>query len=370
MTAILLQRSAEAAIRQEPQEKPTTCESLRAAKSKIYGFHPAQMSEADIETKGKELDKFWKAVQAGGQENVNCLKGMLTDEKADHNFQFDAASMLYQMDPSPDSLTLVRDSIVLADFQETDPASYLSLALALAQKGVDVQMLATRLLRYPNAVIHVPEYSLDLDSDTAALFLYGSMPADKSDKDLIKNLSAPEPAVRSSAAHLLGEQLDEESFRALSKWDELGEVDGDFRRNDLNTVMKYQAPNPADRANPKFTREQVLQTIAQLPHTRKEFDEVMAGKGADFDKQMKELKATQEQMDKAIAEGPPIYGIANHTTFMNSAVAMLKAEDFETLREARRKALLNVSDQSLDEYLAFTQVMIGLVNRLELYKEY
>ena len=55
---------------------------------------------------------------------------------------------------------------------------------------------------------------------------------------------------------------------------------------------------------------------------------------------------------------------------MTSAVATLKAEDFETLREARRKSLVNVSDESLSEYLAFTQVMIGLLNRLDLYKDY
>jgi hypothetical protein len=295
---------------------------------------------------------------------------MLADEKTDHNFQFDAGSMLYQMDPSPENLILVRDAIDQADFQETDPAAYLSLALALAQKGVDVQALAARLLRYPNAIIHVPEHSLDLDSDTAALFLYGSMAQETADKALIKELSAPESFVRSAAAHLLAEQLDEESFRALSKWDGLGKVEEDFRRNDISAVMKYQAPSPADLANPKFNREQVLKTIAQLPHTRKEFDDLMASKGAEFDKRMKDMKATQDQISKAVAEGEPIYGIANHTMFMASAVATLKPEDFETLREARKKALLNVSDESLDEYLAFTQVMIGLMNRLDLHREY
>jgi len=41
-----------------------------------------------------------------------------------------------------------------------------------------------------------------------------------------------------------------------------------------------------------------------------------------------------------------------------------------TLREARRKALYNVSDESLSEYLAYTQLMIRLLNRLDLYKDY
>jgi hypothetical protein len=96
----------------------------------------------------------------------------------------------------------------------------------------------------------------------------------------------------------------------------------------------------------------------------------MGRKGADFDKQMHDTKATQEQISAAIAEGEPIYGIANHTAFMNSAVATLQPGDCELLRTARRKVLFNVSDPSLEEYLAFTQVMIGLINRLDLYKEF
>ncbi len=348
-----------------------SCDALRAEKTKTYGFHPAQMSETDIEAKSKELNAFWKNVQNAGPEGASCLKGMLSEEKTDHNFQFDAGSMLFQLDPTPENLILIRDSIGQTDFQETDPAAYLTLALALSQNGVDIQGLAARLLRFPNAVIHIPEHSLDLDSDTAALFLYGSMPVDQADKALTKELSAPEPVIRSTAAHLLGEQLNEESFRTLSKWDGLGKVEEDFRRNDIQTVMKYQAPAPAElAAKPKFTREQVLKVISQLPHTRKEFDDLMATKGAEFDKQMRDMKATQEQITKAVAEGEPVYGIANHTTFMASAVATLKAEDLETLREARKKALLNISDESLDEYLAFTQVMIGLINRLDLFREY
>jgi hypothetical protein len=347
-----------------------SCDALRAEKAKTYGFHPAQMSESDIEAKSKELTAFWKNVQSAGSEGASCLKGMLSEEKTDHNFQFDAGSMLFQLDPTPENLILIRDSIGQTDFQETDPAAYLTLALALSQNGVDIQGLAARLLRFPNAVIHIPEHSLDLDSDTAALFLYGSMPVDQADKALTKELSAPEPAIRSTAAHLLGEQLNEESFRTLSKWDGLGKVEEDFRRNDIQAVMKYQAPTPAElAAKPKFTREQVLKVISQLPHTRKEFDDLMATKGAEFDKQMRDMKATQEQISKAVAEGEPVYGIANHTTFMASAVATLKVEDLETLREARKKALLNISDESLDEYLAFTQVMIGLINRLDLFRE-
>jgi hypothetical protein len=352
------------------QEQSKNCQALRAAKSKVYGFRLSQLNESQIDAKGKEMDAFWKQVQSAGAEGAACLRSMVQEEKTDHFFQFDAASFLYQADRSPETLLLVRDSIAQADFQEIDPANYLSLAVALAQQDVDIAPLAARLLRYPNAVIRVPEQALELDSDTAALFLYGSMKPASATKALIPELQAPESFVRAGAAHLLAEQLTEEGFRALSHWDGLSKIAEEFRRNDITAVMKYQPPNEAELAHPKFTRGQVLQMIAALPHTSAEFTDVMGKKGAEFDKQMRETKATQEQISQAIAEGEPIYGIANHRAFTNSAIATLQASDFELLRTARRKALFNVSDQSLEEYLAFTQVMIGLINRLELYKEF
>jgi len=347
-----------------------SCTDLRAQKDKVYGFHLTQLNEAQIDAKSKEIDAYWKQLQGAGPEGVSCLKELLTSEKTDHIFQFDAASFLFQLDKSPESLNLVKDAIVQTDFQETDPANYLSLALELGQRGVNIQSLAARLLLFPNAIIHISEHSLDLDSDTAALFLYGSMDSAKASKSLITQLQAQEPFVRAAAAHLLAEEMTEEAFRTLSAWSGLADIKEDYRRNDIQSVMKYQAPDPAEFANPKWTREQVLQVIAGLPHTRKEFDEVMSTRGAEFDRQMREKKPSQEELAKAVGESEPIYGIADRTAFQNAAVATLKAEDFDTLREARRRALYNISDESLSEYLAYTQVMIRLLNRLDLYKDY
>lgn len=362
--------SARYASARAVDEKPSPCDALRTQKTKVYGFHLAQLNESQIEQKGQEINSFWKQVQADGAAGTACVRSMLQEEKTDHNFQFDAASVLYQADQSPATLVLVRDSIAQADFQDSDPASYLALALQLGQTGVDIRVLAAKFLRYPDAVIHVPEHSLDLDSDTAALFLYGSVGPSLASKALIEQLQAPEPFVRAAAAHLLAEQMTEEGFRALSKWDGLSKIQEDFRRNDIQAVMKYKAPNPEDFAHPKWTREQVLAVIAGLPHTRKEFDDAMATKGAAFDQQIRQKKPSQEELDKIVAESEPIYGIAERTAFMTSAIATLQPEDFETIREARRKSLFNVSDESLSEYLAFTQVMIGLLNRLDLYKDY
>jgi hypothetical protein len=361
------QSTAQAPSAATSQQKPS-CETLRAQKSKTYGFHPAQMTEAQIAAKSKELSAFWKNVQAAGPEGTACIKQMLIEEKTDHIFQFDAAVMLYQADQSPEIGNLVRDSISHADFREVDPASYLSLALQLSQAGIDIRPLAARLFRFPNAVIHISEHALDLDSDTAALFLYGSMPPDVATQALIEELSAPEPFVNSAAAHLLAEQLTPEALSALSKWPGVTLIEEEYRRNDIETALKYAKPSVS--ASPKFTREQVLKVIAGLPHTRKEFDEVTATRGAEFDKQTRDKNLSQEELAKIVADSEPIYGIADHTAFTDSAIATLQPEDFETLRAARRKSVYNISDESLAEYLAFTQVMIGLMNRLDLYKEY
>jgi hypothetical protein len=352
------------------QDNPPTCADLRAAKAKTYGFHLTQLDEAQLDAKSKQLDAFWKQVQAAGPTGVTCIRNLLAEEKTDHIFQVDAATMLFPADPSPATRVLICDSLAQADFQESDPANYLTLAFELSQAGVDIRPLASKLLLYPNAVIHISEHDLDLDSDTSALFLYGVMDPAQAAEALAKLLNAPEPFVSSAAAHLLAEQMTEESFRILSKWDGLSKVQEDFRRNDIESVMKYKPLNAADYANPKFTREQVLHTIASLPHTQKEFDDVMSTKGAAFDKEMREKKLTQQQLAQAVADSLPIYGIADHTAFQTAAIATLLPDDFATIREARRKSLYNVSDESLYEYFAYTQIMLGMLNHLDLFKQY
>ena len=346
-----------------------SCADLRAQKEKIYGFHLAQLTETQIDAKSKEIDVYWKQVQSSGPAAVGCLKEMLSAEKTDHLFQFDAASFLYQLDKSPESLGLVKEALAQTDFQETDPANYLSLALELGQRGVDTQALAGKVLLYP-AVVHISEHSLDLDSDTAALFLYGSMDPLKASASLIAKLQAEQPFVRAAAAHLLAEQMTEPAFRTLSAWPGLADIKEDYRRNDIQAVMKYEAPDATSLANPKWTREQVLKIIAGLPHTRQEFDDVMSTKGAEFDREMREKKATQEELAKAVADGAPIYGIADHTAFQNAAVATLTADDLDMIRKARRRSLYNISDESLSEYLAYTQIMIRMLNHLDLYKDF
>jgi hypothetical protein len=367
---LLLSATTSRAFPNPLPQNPTVCAELRAEKSKTYRFHLTELNEAQLEAKSEELDAFWKQVQAAGPEGVTCIRTLLAEEKTDHIFQVDAATALFPADASPEARNLIRDSLAQADFQESDPANYLTLAFALGQAGVDIRPLAAKLLLYPDGVIHISEHALDLDSDTSALFLYGAMDPTQASTALAALLDAPEPFVRSAAAHLLAEQMTEESFRVLSQWNGLSKIKEEFRRNDIQAVMNYKPQNPADDSNPKFTREEVLQTIASLPHTQKEFDEVEATKGAAFDQQMRDKKLTPQQLAEAVAESAPVYGVADHIAFQSSAISTLKPEDFVTIREARRKSLYNVSDESLAEYFAYTQIMLGIVNHRDLFKQY
>jgi hypothetical protein len=49
---------------------------------------------------------------------------------------------------------------------------------------------------------------------------------------------------------------------------------------------------------------------------------------------------------------------------------MLTEADLPAVREARRKSIHGLSDESLYEYFAYTTIIRGVINRLDLYKEY
>jgi hypothetical protein len=71
-----------------------------------------------------------------------------------------------------------------------------------------------------------------------------------------------------------------------------------------------------------------------------------------------------------IESSPPFLEIADHERFIESAIANLGETDLPLVREARRKSLHGLSDEALGEYFAFSTVILGVINRLDLYKEY
>jgi len=96
---------------------------------------------------------------------------------------------------------------------------------------------------------------------------------------------------------------------------------------------------------PAYSREQVLARIRALPRT-------------------------PEQAQAELKKENPVLGIAEDEPLVRSAIVTLTAADLDTVRDARRASLMSVSDEVLYEYAAFTRILLGMINRLDLYKEY
>ena len=136
--------------------------------------------------------------------------------------------------------------------------------------------------------------------------------------------------------------MTKESYRALASLPALDDLP-EFARKQVVAALAYHAP--VENAIPTSSREQVLARLRALPRT-------------------------QEQMEAELKKESPVLGIANDEPFLRSAIATLGVADLDAVREARRSALLSVSDESLYEYAAYTRIVLGVINRLDLYREY
>jgi hypothetical protein len=357
----------------------TYCAPIQSAKEKTYGFNPTKLDKEARTAKSAQMDAFWTLVKSYEADGVTCLRNLLQAEKNDGFFLFDGASLLYSMDKSDASIRVIVSSLERADLDEVDTRGYLQMLLNLSHAGVDIGPLANRYLRRQDVNAVVPEHAMELNRDMGALFIYGSLPPENADRYLIDALQYPETYARATAALLLATNMTEESFKALSGFKGLTELTPDYQKEIQASrgYMKYEAP----KAPPKFTREQVLEYIRSLPHTREEVDAAFKKQREWEEKQPPPLppaKVRTAQTDKKmvadirerIESSPPFLEIADHERFIESAIANLGETDLPLVREARRKSLHGLSDEALGEYFAFSTVILGVINRLDLYKEY
>lgn len=318
------------------------CASLLALKKQTYGFHPTKLTQQQQTLKEQQIDRFWQLADSQGGRGVACLQRMLKAESSDSFFLFDGASLLLHLDDSPASLRIVSDAAQRSDLGEINAAGYVELALELAHHGVDTSDLAEKYMNHPKVDGYIAEHSLPVDRATGAIFLYGSMKPDLADKSLVPLLSSKDADVHGTAALQLALNMTKESYRALAglpSVDDLPEV----ARKQVVAALAYHPPD--EKAIPTYSREQVLTRLRRLPRT-------------------------QEQMEAELKRENPVVGIANDEPFIRSAIAALNASDLDTVREARRRALLSVSEESLYEYAAYTRVILGVINRLDLYQEF
>jgi hypothetical protein len=318
------------------------CAELQALKKQTYGFRPNKLAEPQQAARERQIDRFRRLAESQGERGVRCLRGMLKSEKTDSFFLFDGGSLLLRLDESQASLAAVSDAVGRSDLGEINPVAYVQTVLLLAQHGVDTGPLGEKYMRYPNVDGYDAEQSFPVDRTTGATFLYGSMNPERADKYLIPLLAVKETYVHSTAALELALSMTEASYRALAGMPGIDHLP-EYVQKEVVETLAYHAP--ADNVIPTYSREQVLARLRTLPHT-------------------------QEEMEAELKNEKPIVGIANDEPFIRSAIATLNASDLDAVREARRASLISVSDESLYEYAAYTRVILGVINRLDLYKEF
>lgn len=318
------------------------CAELQALKKETYGFRPTKLTEEQQTAKEDQVERFRRLAASQGERGIRCLREMVRSESRDSFFLFDGASLLLYLDDSYQSLDVVSEAASRSDLGEINAANYVELVLELAQHGVDTGALAEKYVRYPQVDGYMPERSLAVDRATGATFLYGSMSAERADKYLVPLLAAKENFVRGTAALELALNMTQESLRALAGLSGIDDLPK-YAQKEVVAVLAYHAP--PDNVIPTYSREQVLARLHALPRSA-------------------------EQLEAELKKEDPIVGLAGDEPLIRSAIATLSAADLETVRGARRAALISVSEDSLNEYTAYTRVILGLINRLDLYKDY
>jgi len=309
-------------------DKPM-CSDLEAAKSKTYGFLPSQLSRDEKQAKSQQLDEFWQMVKFKGQTGVDCLRHMVVTEQNDGYFAFDGASLLYSLDTSSVSLDAVSIGLSRANLKELNASGFIKLSLALSQRGIDISSQAEKYIVAPSVDGFVAAHAMKLDRETGAFFLYGSMPPSIADTCLLRMLDSKESYARSTAALLLSFNMTADSFKTL-KASNTAAFPEQVRLS-ISHTMKYSRVV----VSAKTSHAEILEKIRRIPNYDSTF-----------------------------------FGIAGDKIFEQSAIAVLKEDDLETLRAARRKSLVSVSDEALGEYFALSKILLGVINRLDLYKAY
>lgn len=309
-----------------------TCQEIEQAKKKDYGFQPSQLSEQERQQKANELDRFWGLVESKGGDGVVCLREMLRAETEDGYFVFDSSTLLYKLDQSPESLEAISQALVYTDLKDVNPISYVSFLQSLSHRGIDIGPLADKYLTHPEVESYVPMHALRVDRAMGGLFLYGSMAADLVDRYLVPHLKAKDRDVRATVALLLAFNMTEEGLRTLGAFDHWQ----DLKTKEKEAIGLILTPRPrATDVQATLGREEVLHRLRDAPEYSGDF-----------------------------------YGVAGNTEFILSAIERLNESDLHAVREARRKSMVSVSDERLYEYYALSAILIGVIDRLGLYREY
>jgi hypothetical protein len=307
------------------------CATIRDAKQKTYGFHPAKLSKPEREQKSKQMDAFWDLVKQKGPEGLSCVRGQIETEKEDKYFLFDAASILAAFDQTGNSDKAILEGLLGTDLQDVDAAGYISVALQLSHRDVDIGPVANKYLHAPHVTTYLPRHGgYELDRARGAVLLYGSMSPAMVDQYLDAEIQSPDSEVRDTAAIMLSLNMTEASFKTIAS---LGTGDGlGTAREQVMSVRTYRIVRVTRPS--KYTREEMLQKVARFPEIDPDINE-----------------AEDQALD-------------------NSVYATFTAADVGVLQEGRRRMIQGVSNESVEGYAEISRVLLNLINVLDLDKDY
>lgn len=312
----------------------TACKAIAEAEQKLYGFRPAKVSDSERKQKSAAMDSFWQLVKSSGQQGVACLRPLL-EKQTDAFAVFDEASLLYSLDRSPESLSIVARAVARTNLADVQPADYVRMGLALARQGLDTEPIARNYINAKSDVTaYLPEHgAYRLDRTAGAILLFGVLPTDKIDDTLSAEVKSSNPDTRNAAAIVWSLNMTARSFKGLA---DLGEMK-DFSEEARHQVHSTLIPFTVRISTPKYTREQMLAKIAKFPEMEMDPSE-------DFERENKALD--------------------------NSVYATFTPADVDTLRESRRKLITGVSNESVEGYAEMSRVLLHLINKLGLYAEF
>jgi hypothetical protein len=314
----------------------SACASLKTLEAKTYGFEPPHLSASERNEKSDEMDHFWEMAKKFGPAAAPCLQQMLASEQNDAFFMFDGSSLLFTLDSSPESLAAISKALFHTDLKDVDTAAYISLLLQLSHRDVDIGALAEKYMTYPSVETYLPEHAMKLGRVDGALILYGSMKPEVAEKYLEALAEGDDQNARAAAVFCLALNMTEASFRAFHAGISLNGVNGDDQKT-IRSILSYETPQTLPQ--PLLSREQVL----------KRTNAVIRG---DFER---------------VDESNPPY-VAGDEAFKNSAPIQLTPADLPLVLEARRQSVRGVSDETIDEYMFWSRIILEIINRSNLYK--
>jgi hypothetical protein len=282
------------------------------------------------------MDHFWEMAKKFGPAAAPCLQQMLASEQNDAFFMFDGSSLLFTLDSSPESLAAISKALFHTDLKDVDTAAYISLLLQLSHRDVDIGALAEKYMTYPSVETYLPEHAMKLGRVDGALILYGSMKPEVAEKYLEALAEGDDQNARAAAVFCLALNMTEASFRAFHAGISLNGVNGDDQKT-IRSILSYETPQTLPQ--PLLSREQVL----------KRTNAVIRG---DFER---------------VDESNPPY-VAGDEAFKNSAPIQLTPADLPLVLEARRQSVRGVSDETIDEYMFWSRIILEIINRSNLYK--